>query len=306
MEKPNKKEIDLTQNNLQATNMFEYLLGILTDQSADAVAEMMMSKSDKYRHEHPELSLTAAYSQTLINEVSLHLANEVKSISISRKSDYKQERDSYPIRLSGDTIVESDAFIKAKANLTDINQLSQLMYDMFTATHNSHVAIDRLFKLMVEVNEHPSRLAESLPTDSFLQFSAGINSHTLSTEMLVKALICYVIAVQVSYDNPDAIAVARVNQSCIDLVLINSQAVEVAFTDKNGDDAEYYHVYFQGFQGGGGAGSGYGTADVKSDGIFDKYLLQAVLTAKINLSNVLIISWVKIENEERYNKLNNL
>ncbi len=306
MKELSAREVALSQNNLQATNMFKYLLGVFTNQSKDEVTGVIMDKTDEYLNVHPDMLPTAAYSQTLIYEVSLHLMDKINSISIGRQSSYDQEGDSYPIRLSGDDILESEGFDKAKANLTDIDKLSHLMYEMFTAAHNSPMAIDRLFQLMVEIDVQPKQIAEGLPTDSFLQFSAGINSHTISADMMVKAMICYLLAVQVSADNEYAITAARVNKSCIDLVIVDSRAVDIVFTDKTGDDAEYYHVYFQGFPKSSNGESGFGTIDVKSHGIFDKYLLQVLLATRIDLSKVLIVNWLKIDNEKQYKQLNNL
>lgn len=297
----------LLENNRMGVGSFKYLLGALLNKPTQDSFDYIQNETDKILElrksgESVVIDSTVVFVQTLIDKIAeLVTAYIETSVSISREYVPKADSADVYIKLHGDDSIESYTFSIAMKSIADYDKVRAVVYRIFTTTHNSNNAIHNLLRIMSFEDAH-GKSDEKLKNDPFIWFQAAMSMDDVTKKVVKSVFITSVIKSLLCSALPELLTAIKAYKSHVDLVVVSSDKHDISFNGQSHQSTQYYHVYYEGV--GYNNISGSGTMSVKSDGMFSKDKLQAILAQKQCLSKATVVSWQEIKDEQSYNTFN--
>lgn len=318
-EQPQNKA-NITDGNLlanpdyQTTENFEYLLAILRNSSiVNTRVFMKIVVGEEVKKVGADISSTALYSQCLITEVAKLLHKKIQgSVNICR--DVATNVAFHPftaspnqpdvnIRLIGSDIIEGDDFVYNQAQIVDYDQIEDYLFKIFTA--DSHASpMNDLLTTATKADIYGVMDNSKLPNIPAMWLDKPLLTNGVNKFIVLSVFIANMFKDMLVDDMPELIVAIKVNAFYVDLVVSHQNDDEIFFDGWSEEPYQYHHVYFKGFKD--GALTTYGTTAVRSNGMFNRQHLQALVALKNDLEHVILVSWQDLKDEKTYYTFNGL
>lgn len=302
----------LNNPDYRTTDNFEYLLAILRNDSlVNTRVFMKIVVGEAVKKERADIPSTTLYSGCLINEVAKLLHKKIHgSVNISRDAatNIKFHPFTAPpsqpdvnIRLIGSDIIEGDDFVYSLAQLVDYEQIEDYLFKTFV-TDNHASLMNNLLGVATAADIYGVKDNSKLPNVPNMWLDKPLLTSGVNRFIVLSAFIANMLKDILLEDMPELLIGIKVNAFYVDLVVSHQADDEIFFDGWNEEPSQYHHVYFKGFKD--GALTTYGTTAVRSNGMFNRQHLQALLALKNDLEHVILVSWQDLKDEKTYNAFN--
>lgn len=307
------------QRTPDAINNFKYILSAMRYESlADADAYVQRNTAADIALKTDTKSINIITAQFLINDVCEYLLDAISKADISRKAGdvtlfSNDVSRGITIKLHGGSIIESNEFADAVEQLNDSQVLYNLLCDFFVGTRpqNSEGVFmkgcESMFSLIRKATANAEVEAEKFARfgdDEFLITDYDIKAKSISKYAVVSAFTAYLLRVLVFTRCNESQSLIRINKTHTDLLIGNDTKKELVLTPDDANDKRYFHINYQSITFSEEMISG--TIPLRSNGMFDLRLVEALIRQRLPVSRVCITNWVTLDSAQDYLTLNNL